>query len=318
MEERRRKLRNKILQTLLQGLKRDLSDVRNFSDVRIRFIPRQALLDAINQSNVALLLETLLGQLSYTVISIQDTAQYISPETGGCHCQKAHCTGARMILATLLFVGREELITNMFKLSGRNICDQDLPFGTGGVSNKHDGQKAPCESDQTTPWSLTRPQIHRNMIDMALFDQMYPSEKELFSFFQWQVMSAYLTCSNVHQNGGQEPDGISLPWQELTSGHVDGPIDGKFSAIQKVKIYSGNHDLVSHTLDFSRFPSVPQNIALFIQIADTKRERCLCVKNLRRDHCHRIDGREIPQRIDGSSQRTATQPYSSCLDGFHT
>lgn len=124
----RQEIHDELVQSLLHSLEKDLSDLPNLSDIRIRFIPRQALVNIITREQVARLLEQLPIEEIERNFPLQDVARYISPPPSGCHCQREGCTGTRMILAVLLLIGRKDLIATV--LPSQALCDQDLPFGT--------------------------------------------------------------------------------------------------------------------------------------------------------------------------------------------
>lgn len=233
MTETWERLCNDLVQALLRNLEKDLSDTRNLSDIRIRFIPRQALLDIISEQRVERLVERLPIQPEEEESPLRDMVGYISPPTGGCRCQKEGCTGARMILSILLFIGRADLIVTL--LPNRSICDQSLPFGT-------------IIADETTyatredQFQSREPEKHACT---SLFDRLSADEKDLFSYWQWHVISPFLSTLNPDETGHEEPDEACLPWQEIE--HVRAPRLGELAYVQRIKVFPGSHNIVSNT-----------------------------------------------------------------------
>ncbi|KAJ4392304.1 hypothetical protein N0V93_005929 [Gnomoniopsis smithogilvyi] len=219
MTKTRPAIRDELVQALLHRLEKDLSDLRNRSGTRIRFVPRQPLIDTISQDRVERLLETFRVHGKARNVPLRDLARYISPPEGGCHCQKAECTGARMILATLLLIGKEELVTEIFTSNGTakelQICDQDLPFGTMIAQTERIGQGGHDEGVRLSANNPTQMQGADTKADAAVFHLLTPPEQELLSYFQWQFMSPYLTTLDLNEGAKEEPDEISLPWKEL-------------------------------------------------------------------------------------------------------
>lgn len=258
MTDTRQTIRDELVQRLLHRLEKDLSDIPNLSDARVRFLPRQALVDIINQPQVMRLLDTFPIQARETDTTLQDVARYISPQPGTCQCQKVGCTGARMILATLLFIGREDLIElTMSPSTNSKTCDRDLPFGNKSFGYKviptrpRPDQDDHNESTHSLEWSPRETQIAGAEVKPALFQHLSPPEKELFSYFQWQVMSSYLTPLGLDETGDEQPDAICLPWQDCT--RVEKPQEGQLSFVQKIKIFPGNHNLVCRLQDLLKF-----------------------------------------------------------------
>lgn len=217
MESHRRLVRDDIVRLLQQGMVPDLDDAR------WRFVPRKALIDIINIDQVTrLLYATIAGDEPQ--ISLADIASQIVPDSQAClSCKSDDCTGGRSIFATLLLIGREEVILELF--SGvPSICDQILPFRSA--------------TSNAIPSSISQPSFN---------PRLGTKDEQLFSHYQWQVISPPITTlshvelsNHRHKKWDRE---VSLPWEELTR-------LGKFepsppSVVHKAKVFEGNHQLVS-------------------------------------------------------------------------
>lgn len=244
MTDARKTIRDELVQSLLHNLEKDLSDLRNFSDARIRFIPRQALIDTLSEQLVVRLVDALFQENTRTDASVRDVASYIAPQAGCCHCDKKECTGGRKILATLLMIGKEEVIAELFPSQRSKICDQDLPFGPKRLPRRRTSKSERRESVQSTLYSSIE-QTNTEVAEVGeyLLDHLRPSDKALFLDLQWQFMTPYITGLALDETGVEEPDQISLPWQERE--RTEQTAEGNFSFVQKVKIFPGNHNLVS-------------------------------------------------------------------------
>lgn len=244
MSDARKTIRDELVQSLVHNLEKDLSDLRNFSDVRIRFIPCQALIDTLSEQHVARLVDALLQENTRTNASVRDVASYIAPQAGCRHCEKEECTGVRKILATLLMIGKEEVIAELFPSKKPKICDHDLPFGPKRLPRRRTSKSERRESVQSTLYSSTQ-QTNTDVAEVGacLLEHLSPTDRALFLGFQWQFMTPYITGLGLDENGVEEPDQISLPWQERE--RTEQTVEGNFSFVQKVKIFSGNHNLVS-------------------------------------------------------------------------
>ncbi|RYC61452.1 hypothetical protein CHU98_g4761 [Xylaria longipes] len=104
--------RDRILRDLQSESEADLSGSHR------RFIPRGRLLRILDRQRVADHLATLLDDRRL----LEKLSSYTSPEKGEtCHCQDSLCTGSRIILASLLRIGREDLIENLYNQSDRRV-----------------------------------------------------------------------------------------------------------------------------------------------------------------------------------------------------
>lgn len=240
----RRTIHDELVQSLLHKLEKDLSDLRNFSDARIRFIPRQALIDTLSEQHVVRLVDALFQENTRTDASVRDVASYIAPQAGCCYCEKEECTGGRKILATLLMIGKEEVIAELFPSKEPKICDHDLPFGPKRLPRRRTSISERRESVQSILYSSTEEtKIDVDEVGAYLLDHLSPSDRALFLDLQWNFMTPYITGLAFNETGVEVPDQISLPWQERE--RTEQTAEGNFSFVQKVKIFPGNHNLVS-------------------------------------------------------------------------
>lgn len=246
MMDSRHTIRDELVQALLLKSEKDLTDLRNLSDIRVRFIPRQALMDTISHEQVVRLLKQEAREASH---SLPDVATYISPQLCGCHCQRIECTGARMIFAILLLIGRESLITTLLSPTEPIICDQDLMHGKTFDSRIWDSRSDLEENDHgpgpggSTQRRLSSANVEHDPIPLRLLS---PSERQLFLYWRLQVISPYLSLLSSDKTGDVLPDELSLPWQEVEG--IPGHMEQAVSYVQKVKIFPGNHNLVSFCL----------------------------------------------------------------------
>lgn len=146
-----------------------------------------------------------------------------------------------MILATLLLIGKEALITTLFNSGIPTMCDQFLPFHADIASEVRTIQGDPEDDDQSLPRTPTQRQSP--VTSLGLFDHLSPLEISLFSYWQLQVISPFLIPLGLGKESVEEPDGTSLPWQDLIRARE--LAEGEVSYVQKLKIFSGNHSLVS-------------------------------------------------------------------------
>lgn len=232
--------RDGLVQELMHGLERDLSDLPNLSNVRNRFIPRHALMEIISQQKVVKFLERLPIRHQAEHTPPRNAVSQISPRPGGCRCGIQECTGARAIFSILLLIGREDLITTF--IASETLCDGDLLSSTSSWDAK--------ESTKSREQNRRSPPQHKAITD--LYDNLDAKEKDLFAFWQWQVLSPYMTPLD-HENGSIIlPDEICLPWQEIE--WAKEALPGGISYVQKVKIFPDNHNLVS-VFNFIQQPS---------------------------------------------------------------
>ncbi|KAG8158208.1 hypothetical protein KVR01_011969 [Diaporthe batatas] len=117
-----------------------------------------------------------------------------------------------MTLATLFLCGKEDLITSFFSISSPPFCDGSLPlhFGSPGCPNF-----GLCKRD-----------------------------RELFTYFQWQIYTPFLTRIASKKDVKIYPDEVSLPWRQKERITQEEAAEVPF--VEKIEIYPGNHNLHSH------------------------------------------------------------------------
>lgn len=199
-----------ITQELLRASKKDCNDSRH------RFIPRAKLVDIINPELVGQLLQQIPGVGAEDVNHQQNVLQHISPGPGECSCGCEHCTGRRMILATLFFCGREDLILSFLPPAEHQICDKNLPYRLNSAKDFDYGLSA--------------------------------EERELFTHFKWHAYTPFLYgITSEKRDIAAFREEVSLPWMEKT--RIGEQVSGEVSYVEKVEIHHLNHDLVSYTVE---------------------------------------------------------------------
>lgn len=122
-----------------------------------------------------------------------------------------------MILATLFLFDKEQQIFSFFSASNPEICDQILPLRFNSSDDYEYG--------------------------------LSPEERQLFTYFQWHVYTPVLTGII----SGNEDDVVafheetSLPWKGKE--RIGEQSLGERSFVERIEIYSHNHDLVSLTVN---------------------------------------------------------------------
>lgn len=214
---RRRLLRDDITQALLRVSEEDLNDRRS------RFVPRNFLIRVLNFHCVLRLLEILPGP--YNADTLQEMARRISPHSGQCCCHDKQCTGGRMILATLLLIGKEDLITSLFSPPNPSVCDRSLPIRLSPAEEAEDEGMA------------------GGALLATLLTGLNAKETELFFCSQWQVYTPYLTTLTSDSIVKTFPRQMTLPWVELE--RIGSSVHGDGSYVERIKIHPDNHILVS-------------------------------------------------------------------------
>ncbi|KAI1427398.1 kinase-like protein [Xylaria sp. FL1777] len=209
--------RGRILRALQNASKADLSENRpqllqrgspTFSGSGRRFIPRGSLLKILDRGTVAEHLNTLLDDLHRSNL----LADYISPgQEATCHCEDGLCTGSRIILASLMRIGKEDRLINVYNQPNARVCDKNLK-----------------SSDKSqTP---------------ELFDGLTEKEEELFRHAQRQLRSHYLRkLEPDNQNFRQLDDEAALPFLPIDGS--TSPINGDLSVVRHIRIDPNHHDL---------------------------------------------------------------------------
>ncbi|KAH8753541.1 kinase-like domain-containing protein [Diaporthe sp. PMI_573] len=194
-----------IGQKLLLALKKD------FKNPRGRFLPRAKLIEIIDDEVVEQLLQRVAGECIKDASHLQKAVQRICLGPKVCSCGCRHCTGGRMILATLFLCGKEDIILSFFPLSKPQICDKSLPL----------------RFHSTDDFSFI----------------LSAEERELFDLFQWHVYTPFIAgiTSDQRQNVAAFPNEVSLPWMEKE--RIGEHEEGEVSYVEKIKVHHLNHDL---------------------------------------------------------------------------
>ncbi|KAI0805505.1 kinase-like protein [Xylaria sp. FL0064] len=209
--------RGRILRELQNASEADLSESRpqppqqgspSIYESSRRFIPRGCLLRILDTRRVAEHLETLLNDLQRS----NQLADYISPGSERvCHCEDGLCTGSRVILASLMRIGKEDCIIHLYNQSKTRVCDADLPFSDQGEVLKS-------------------------------FGGLTEKEAQLFRHAQWPLRSHYL--SRLEPNGHnyqQLDDEVALPFLRIDE--RTRPVSGERTIVRHIKIYPNHHNL---------------------------------------------------------------------------
>ncbi|TRX98494.1 hypothetical protein FHL15_000568 [Xylaria flabelliformis] len=184
-----------------------------------RFVPRRHLLRILNKERVTNHLATLLEDQKL----LHELSTYISPGQGEtCHCQDSLCTGSRIILASLIRIGKEGLVENLHNESNPRVCDKSLPF-----SGKN-----------PLPDSL------------ASLDE---KERQLFKYAQLQLRSHYLRKVDLgiqtFERLEELDEEAALPF--LLVDKWETPVDEDFTIIRRIGIDVDHHNLGEASDDFA-------------------------------------------------------------------
>ncbi|KAI0434834.1 kinase-like protein [Xylaria sp. FL1042] len=209
--------RGRILRDLQNASEADLSDGRpqprqrgspSFSESSRRFVPRGSLLRILDNRRVAEHLDTLLNDLQRS----NQLAEYISPVPERvCHCEDGLCTGSRIILASLMRIGKEDRIIHLYNQSETRVCDRHLAF-----------------SDQSEV--------------LESFGGLTEKEAQLFRHAQWQLRAHYLSKLELSGQRFQQLDNeVALPL--LRVDEKTSPIDGERTIVRHIEIYPNHHNL---------------------------------------------------------------------------
>ncbi|KAK1979181.1 kinase-like domain-containing protein [Colletotrichum cereale] len=213
-----RTARDDIACILLHASCQDLNDKRN------RFVPRSSLVSLLNHEKVSSLLD---ASLTFNQADIADVARSISPsDEEKCPCGDSLCTGLRIIFATLLLLGKQEVILEIHQ-SSEDICDGAWPCSDSALANYH---TRAAEALREILRSLTT------------------HDEELFHQLQWQMRSPYfkkLVPTPNEQSYRELHDEVTLPWAEISmQGEI---LDGQVSFMQRIKIHQDHHELLDQT-----------------------------------------------------------------------
>lgn len=220
---RRRLFRDSTTQALLRASEVDLNDRRS------RFVPRKSLKRVLSLDCVLRLLETLSEHGIAETVGLEELARRISPDPAQCSCHDKTCTGGRMILATLLLIGKDDLIPSLFSCKTPWVCDRSLPVSLVGPSKDAADHSMAGEAQLAT----------------LLPSLLSAKETELFACSQWQVCTPFLTEFNSDDNIKTFPSQMTLPWVEIERmGHS---VQGDSYYVERIRIHPDNHALVSCT-----------------------------------------------------------------------
>ncbi|KAI1755861.1 kinase-like protein [Xylaria castorea] len=184
-----------------------------------RFIPRRHLLRILDRERVANHLATLLDDRKL----LDRLSNYTSPGQGEtCHCQDSLCTGSRIILASLIRIGREGLIENLHNEPDPRVCDKSLPFS----------DKNPLPNS---------------------FASLNEKEKQLFKHAQSQLRSHYLRKVDLGIQTFEELEELdeeaALPFLLVVK--LDIPSAGGLTIIRRIRIDTDHHNLGGNSGDFA-------------------------------------------------------------------
>ncbi|KAI0458534.1 kinase-like protein [Xylaria acuta] len=199
---------------ILRGLQ--IASEADLSGGHCRFVPRRHLLRILDKQRVADHLATLLDDQKL----LDRLSSYTSPGQGEtCHCQDSLCTGSRIILASLIQIGREDLIESLHDQSDPKVCDRSLPFS------------------------------ERNPLPGSL-NSLAEKEKHLFKHAQRQMRSHYLRKVAPGIQTFQELDqDAPLPFLYVDEG--ESSISGDFTIIRRIRIDPDHHNLGGDHDDFA-------------------------------------------------------------------
>lgn len=219
MRWQQRPVRDDIVRRLQRGMVKDLDDGGR------RFVPRKTLIEIVSGEQVDRFLNDIsTSRGSRRLTSPSEAVRRIAPETEVCvSCKSAACTGGRSIFATLLLIGRAELVPDIF-FQGASICDRILPL--------RDPASDHCSSCQACSEAWQIPGLDAKDV-------------ELFGHYQYQVLSKVIATFRCVDLGKEECrcHKMSLPWAELES--LGTPHEAKDCTVYKAKIFEGSHQLVS-------------------------------------------------------------------------
>ncbi|KAJ4388152.1 hypothetical protein N0V93_008758 [Gnomoniopsis smithogilvyi] len=204
-------VRDAVIQTLMRESLPDTNDSSR------RFVPRAALLEIFDAPKVKQIIRSLLPGIDSP--TVDELVRYICPGQIQCsQCGHEHCTRGRVILATLIWIARQDLIPVLLDLLPWT-CDNHLPF----------------EATGQTHTATTR---RRNFLQ-----NLSPVEHELFDQVQLQLSAPFLMCLGP-QDGTEVPlirGAVTLPWTQFTT--IQEPKPGNPCEVGKVYIHPAHHAL---------------------------------------------------------------------------
>ncbi|KAK8086398.1 protein kinase domain-containing protein [Apiospora phragmitis] len=112
-------LRDRGMQALLLASKEDVSDQR------LRFVPRESILQEIRPDFISRVLQRAANTDDDIAALVQEATNRISARVP-CHCKQPLCTGSRVIFASLLFSGLHRILVHFIHAAQPEICDNSL------------------------------------------------------------------------------------------------------------------------------------------------------------------------------------------------
>ncbi|KAK9780389.1 putative Kinase-like domain-containing protein [Seiridium cardinale] len=196
--------------------------VRDLSDSRLRFVPRNVLVDAISKEIVRDFLQSCPELSRIQQLDLTTLADNLAPPADGCHCGKPRCTGGRIIFVALLAISRENLITSFLEPTQPAICDSNLS-------------------------ALSQENADSSYILPEAFQHLPTYELERFIHFTWQMRSPFVQAFAQQKSTIEDANtilefesNVSLPWTYL--GEERDPMEEAVTRVQRVEIHSAHHD----------------------------------------------------------------------------
>ncbi|KAI0542768.1 kinase-like protein [Xylaria digitata] len=209
--------RDQILRDLQNASEPDLSESRyqllpwvypKLIESNRRFIPRRSLLHILDKQTVAEHLSILLHDSQ----PLDQIVDYISPgQEEACHCEDSLCPGSRILFASLMRIGRELLMVDLYNQKSPRLCDSSLPF-------------------------LDQSQLPKALNDLT------EKEKQLFRHAQWQLRCHYLKRLGPEDHEPRKLDNeAALPFLPIDD--EEKIINGELSIVRYIRIDHEHHNL---------------------------------------------------------------------------
>lgn len=212
--------RDAVIQTILR---RSLPDINDSSK---RFVPRRGLLEILEPEKVSRLVKLFYCEASDYML--EGLVTYICPRGSRCsRCGCDHCTGGRIIFASLIWIARQDLLPFILK-TRPDMCDGHLPLThTQNANTLKEGTEVNRFDDIIEGMSLV--------------------EAQLFGQMQSQLSAPFLRLIGPEDTTEFTfKDTATLPWTSFEK--VCEPIPGNFREVAKVHIHPDHHALVSPVL----------------------------------------------------------------------
>ncbi|KAK7920290.1 protein kinase domain-containing protein [Apiospora marii] len=226
-------LRDRCMQALL------LASLADVSDERLRFIPRESILQEISPEFTLKALQRVANNNDSIAALLQQATNRIIPRITPdvCHCMKPLCTGSRVIFASLLFSGLHSMLLDFIREAQPEKCDSSL--WELDVNGAIFGDRDP------------------------IFQQVRQMHMQNSLLFHW-IYQLRALCLTAEEGDGEIKqlglkDGLDnrtrLPWTSIedaarpsSSASNDAPngpqrIDMQSSKVQKVCIHRSHHKL---------------------------------------------------------------------------